>query len=379
LFVAAAVATAIRSGLLDGASFVPPLTFIPPHGLALLWYVALGLVCGLAAVVICKGLFWIEGGYRRLPIPAFWHPVLGGLGFAAVAMFEPRVLGVGYAVIGAELVGSIAGGALLALGLAKLLAWWVALGSGTSGGTLAPLLFIGGALGGWLGSVAVHAGIPVDPRAFALVAMAAVFGASTRAVLTGIVFMIEIAAAPAMAVPLMLATAAAVIVATSLASDSLMTEKLTRRGLRIHHHAEVDVLRRTLVSEVMSRIVVTIDVGSTVTEARALVAGGRHGAYPLVTEDGTLAGIVSRTDLLADDLFDDRRVAEIASIDVVSISPSASVLEALETIVREGIEHVPVVDGGRLVGICTRTDVLQARARQLADEQPSPSLRRRPT
>ncbi len=379
LFVAAAVATAIRSGLLGGEPFVPPVTFIPPHGLALLWYVGLGLVCGLAAVVICKGLFWIEAGYRRLPIPTFWHPVLGGLGFAAVALYEPRVLGVGYAVIGAELVGSIAGGALLALGLAKLLAWWVALGSGTSGGTLAPLLFIGGALGGSLGSVAVHAGIPVDPRAFALVAMAAVFGASTRAVLTGIVFMIEIAAAPTMAVPLMLATAAAAIVATSLASDSLMTEKLTRRGLRIHHHAEVDVLRRTSVSDVMSRDVVTIDAGSTVAEAREVVATGRHGAYPLVTGDGALAGIVSRTDLLADDLFDDRRVDEIASTDVVALTPAASVLDALETIVREGIEHVPVVDDGCLVGICTRTDVLQARARQLQEEQPSPSLRRRQT
>ena len=294
-------------------------------------------------------------------------------------MFEPRVLGVGYDVIAAELVGSIAGGALLALGLAKLLAWWVALGSGTSGGTLAPLLFIGGALGGWLGSVAAHAGIPVDPHAFALVAMAAVFGASTRAVLTGIVFMIEIVAAPAMAVPLMLATAAAAIVATSLASDSLMTEKLTRRGLRIHHHAEVDVLRRTPVSDVMSRDVVTIDAGSSVAEARAVVAGGRHGAYPLVTEDGVLAGIVSRTDLLADDLFDDRPVDAIAATDVVVLSSAASVLEALETIVRESVEHVPVVDDGCLVGICTRTDVLQARARQLRDEQPSPSLRPRRT
>src|SRR4051794_15018927 len=167
LFVAAAVATAIRAGLLDGGPFVPQVTFVPPHGLDLLWYVALGLVCGLLAVAICKGLFVIEGGYRRLPIPEFWHPVIGALGFAAVGMVEPRALGVGYAVIGAELAGTIVGGALLALGIAKLLAWWVALGSGTSGGTLAPLLFIGGAFGGWIGSIAAHAGIPVDPRAFA--------------------------------------------------------------------------------------------------------------------------------------------------------------------------------------------------------------------
>src|SRR4051795_11981670 len=376
LFVAAAVATAIRSGLLDGGSFVPPMTFTPPHGLDLLWYVALGLICGLAAVVICKGLFWIEGGYRRLPIPEFWHPIIGGLGFAAVGMVEPRVLGVGYAVIGAELAGSIVGGALLALGIAKLLAWWVALGSGTSGGTLAPLLFIGGAFGGWLGSVAVHAGINVDPRACALVAMAAVFGASTRAVLTAIVFMIEIVAAPAMAVPLMLATAAAAIVATSLASDSLMTEKLTRRGLRIHHHAEVDVLRSTRVSDVMSQDVVTIGAGETVAAARTVLASGPHSAYPLLAPDGTLAGMVSRSDLLADGVADTRAVDDLASTDVVALAPSASVLEALETIVRESVEHVPVVDDGCLVGICTRTDVLRARARKINEERPAPSLRR---
>jgi CBS domain-containing protein len=183
-----------------------------------------------------------------------------------------------------------------------------------------------------------------------------------------------------MAVPLMLATAAAAIVATSLASDSLMTEKLTRRGLRIHHHAEVDVLRRTLASDVMSRDVVTIDAGSTVAEARVVVAGGRHSAYPLVTTEGALAGIVSRSDLLADEIFDDRPVDEIAAEDVVVVTPSASVLEVLETIVREGVEHVPVVENERLVGICTRTDVLQARARQLREEElPAPSFRRRAT
>jgi CBS domain-containing protein len=265
----------------------------------------------------------------------------------------------------------------LVLGVAKLLAWWVALGSGTSGGTLAPLLFIGGAFGGWLGSIAVHAGIPVDPRAFALVAMAAVFGASTRAVLTGIVFMIEIVAAPAMAIPLMLATAAAAIVATSLASDSLMTEKLTRRGLRIHHHAEVDVLRSTRLADVMSRDVVTIDAGATVAAARTVLAEGPHSAYPLVTGDDMLAGMVSRSDLLADGVPDTQPVDEIAATDVVALPPTASVLDALDTIVRESVEHVPVVDDGCLVGICTRTDVLRARARKLNEERPAPSLRLR--
>jgi CBS domain-containing protein len=180
-----------------------------------------------------------------------------------------------------------------------------------------------------------------------------------------------------MAVPLMLATAAAAIVATSLASDSLMTEKLTRRGLRIHHHAEVDVLRNTRVADVMSRDVVTIQEGFTVAAARTALADGPHSAYPLITEDGALAGMVSRSDLLADGVADAQPVDEIAATDVVAVPPSASVLDALETIVREGVEHLPVVDDDCLVGICTRTDVLRARARKLNEERPAPSFRLR--
>ena len=368
LLIAAAVATAARTLFLHGHPFMPPLSFGTPTGGDLVLFALLGLVCGLAAVGICKGLFLLESGYRRLPIPVFWHPVIGGLGFALVGLAQPRILGVGYGVIAAELTGSIAGGALLALGLAKLLAWWVALGSGTSGGTLAPLLFIGGAFGGSVAWVANLAGMHVDPRAFALVAMAAVFGAATRAVLTGIVFMWELAAAPSMAIPLMLATGIAALVATSLASDSLMTEKLTRRGLRIHHHAEVDILRQTPVSAVMTRDVVTLAPTMSVGEARAVVAMAGHGAFPIVA-DRAVIGIVSRTDLLADDIDDARPVVETGRRDVVTVSGSSSVLDVLDAIVREEVEHVPVVDDGRLIGICTRTDVLRARAEQLADER----------
>jgi CBS domain-containing protein len=96
----------------------------------------------------------------------------------------------------------------------------------------------------------------------------------------------------------------------------------------------------------------------------------------MVTVDGTLAGMLSRSDVLADGVLDSQPVEEIAATDVVVVPPTASVLQALETIVREGVEHVPVIDDGRLVGICTRTDVLRARARKLTEERPAPSLRR---
>jgi CBS domain-containing protein len=181
--------------------------------------------------------------------------------------------------------------------------------------------------------------------------------------------MIEITAAPQMAVPLMLGTALAAIVATALASDSLMTERLSRRGLRIHHHAEVDALRNATAGSVMSSPVVTVAADATIAETRVLVADGRHGAYPILDEQGHLQGIVSRTDLLADDLGDDAGVLDLARREVVSAGPEASVLDILETIVRERVEHIPIIENDQLVGICTRTDVLAARARQLEDER----------
>src|SRR4029077_1529450 len=112
-----------------------------------------GIACGLLAVVICKGLYLVEGGFRRLPISEFWHPILGALGFACIGLLVPRALGVGYDVINDVLADKLAVGVLAALLTAKLVAWWVALGSGTSGGTLAPILLISGTFGSLLGAL----------------------------------------------------------------------------------------------------------------------------------------------------------------------------------------------------------------------------------
>ena len=139
---------------------------VPHHGyeglLKLPFFAVLGAACGLLSVVIAKGLFAVDAGYRRLPISEFWHPVIGAAGFALVGLFVPRALGVGYDSIGAVLVGRLALGTVAVLLVAKLAAWWVALGSGTSGGTLAPLLLIGASFGT---SPPGTAGLPLVPGA----------------------------------------------------------------------------------------------------------------------------------------------------------------------------------------------------------------------
>ncbi len=379
LVVSAAVAAGVHSAIFGAG----PLFAVPPHDYAglskLPFFAVLGLACGVLATIVTRGLFAVEAGYRRLPIPPFWHPVIGGVGFALIGLLEPRALGVGYDAIGDVLAGRLAVAALVAVAVAKVLAWWIALASGTSGGTLAPLLLIGGSFGGIAGAL-VERAIPalhLSPGAVALVAMAAVFGASTRATFASIVFLFELTGDYAVILPLMLACVLATLVTSATSRDSLMTEKLRRRGLRVLTEFEVDVLRTTSVSDVMTTGVQTLRADATVGEARARFVSGGHGAYPIVDGDGSLVGIVSRGDLLreAAEGDDDRPVREIASPDIVAVAPDDPLLTALRTMLEEEVEHLPVVRDGRLVGICTRTDVLRARREQFERERPQAGWR----
>ncbi len=370
-FVPLVVSSAIAAGVHSALFGSGPLFAVPPHDYAglvkLPFFAILGLLCGLLAAVVTKGLFAIEAGYRRLPISEFWHPLIGGVAFGIVGMFAPRVLGVGYDAIGDVLAGRLALGALAALAVAKLIAWWLALASGTSGGTLAPLLLIGGSFGGMLGALAARTlpGLHLTPGAVALVAMSAVFGAATRATFASIVFLFELTGDYRVILPLMVATVLATVVAAALSRESIMTEKLVRRGLRVHTRYEVDVLQTTVVRDVMTREVQTLSPDATVAEGRRRLADGGHGAYPIVDAHGRVAGIVSRGDLLR--LADSDRVPlrEVASRDVVTVGPDDPLVVALQRMLDDEIEHLPVVEDGRLVGICTRTDILRARQRRL--------------
>jgi len=363
LIAASSVAAAMHLWLFGTG----PIFHVPLHdfsGLGQLpLFAVLGLACGLLAVVICRGLFLVEAAFERLPIPSFWHPVLGALGFALVGVFEPLVLGVGYGVINDALAGKLAAGTLAVLVVAKLLAWWVALGSGTSGGTLAPVLLISSCFGALCanGVEAVWPGLGVSVSAVAVVAMAATFGAATRASFTAIVFAFELTRDYRAIVPLMMATVIADLVARALLPHDLMTEKLARRGLSVPRLYEPDHLRVTRVATVMTRDVEVVDADDTVDVVLARFESVGHSAFPVMTDE-RLAGIVSRADLMgAPDGA--HPVRDVASHDVVTIGAGDTVLTALHAIVDEGVDHLPVVDDDdRLVGIVTRTDIMRARA-----------------
>jgi chloride channel protein, CIC family len=379
LVVAASVAGGMHSLLFSDG----PLFAVPHHGFAglsqLPYYAVLGLACGGLAAVLNTGLFLIERGYRRLPVPLLWWPAIGALGFGLVGLVFPRVLGVGYDQISEVLTNRLALGTLAALAVAKLVAWWVALASGTSGGTLAPILLIGGSFGAALGHVGIDVfGAHISPGPFALVAMAATFGAATRAPFASIVFVFELTRDYNSILPLMLATVIATLLASTLTRDSIMTEKLTRRGLRVPTDYFADYLVTTRVREVMTTTVETVDATSPVVDLVRRFQRDGHGAYPVVDEDGRCVGIVSRGLLLRQaDWPRTASVQDVAATDVVSVGPDDSVSVALQKIVEEDVEHVPVLSDGALVGICTRTDVLRARRTQWTHERPEPGWRPR--
>ena len=383
-FVPLVVATAIAGSLHSALFGDGPLFHLAPHhyaGLGVLpAFAVLGLACGALAIVVSRGLFFVEDCYRRLPVGEFWHPAIGAVGFATVGLFVPRALGVGYDAIGDVLNNRLAVGTVAALALGKLLAWWLALGSGTSGGTLAPILLISASFGTVVGDGLNHVlpGPHVALGAFAVVAMAATFGAATQATFTAIVFVFELTRDYDVILPLMLATVLADLVYSAVNQDSLMTEKLRRRGLHVGRHYGVDPFTRVRVGEIMTAEVATFGPTATVGQARRQFASGGHGAYPLVDDEGNLLGIVARGDVmrLADD--DGEPLLDHAARQVVTAGAGDTAQSALRIMVEERVEHVPVVDaGGRLQGICTRSDLLKVRRRQLELERPQAGLRRR--
>lgn len=211
-------------------------------------YALIGAISGLASIYVTKLVYWIEDLFDHLPIHWMWWPALGGLAVGGVGLFSPHTLGVGYDNIEHILDGSLSGEILLFFCLAKLISWSVALGSGTSGGTLAPLFTIGGGLGSMAGLLLSKL-MPfqtIDTRIAALVGMAAIFAGSSRAFLTSLIFAYEATHQQSALLPLLAGCAAAYLVSSLLMRNTIMTEKIVRRGITVPaeyspalHHSHV--------------------------------------------------------------------------------------------------------------------------------------------
>jgi chloride channel protein, CIC family len=311
-----------------------------------------------------------------------WWPAIGALGLGIIGFFVPRVFGVGYDTIGDILNGNLAWKLLLIVMAAKFVALVLSLGSGTSGGLLAPTFMWSAAMGGLFAMVAnqIFPHAHLSPGAFALVAMGAVFGAASRATFSFIIFAFEITRDYNSVLPLMLVAVIADGVAMLfMPTSSIMTEKLARRGLRVHQDYEADALTQANVGETMEKeppvISATARVGEVAERiARHDPAVARYEALLILDSDGKLSGIITRGDILRaldKDPSGAMTVLEAGKTHLVVTYADELVSEAAAKLLRFDIGRLPVVDRGderRVVGYVNRSSILAARSRRLQDE-----------
>lgn len=374
--VAACVAICWRPFLFDPGPLFPTNfhAHLPWWGIFLC--AAMGIISGLQSGVLTTLLYKIEDAFEKLPIHWMWWPAIGGLIVGLGGLLEPRALGVGYDIISDLLSNHIAANAVLAILLVKATIWLVALSSGTSGGVLAPLLILGGALGWLVGLV-----FPGDPGFWALLGMAAMIGGTMRAPLTGTFFAVEITGDISALVPLLAATVTAYAVTVLLLRRSILTEKIARRGQHITREYGIDPFEFTRAADIMVRKVDTLPASMTIGAACNFLSSEEktHRIYPVVEADGALVGVVSRADALrwqgdkelADQTLADR--VSDGSIPVGHTDDTVAFIADLMLAAETG--RIPIVDlaSGKLVGLIARKDLLRLRSALQSSE-----LERRP-
>jgi chloride channel protein, CIC family len=369
--LAAAGATCLRV-VLHGSAPVFAMPEVQPAGpVGFLFLLGLGAAMGGVAALITYATYGVEDLFEHLPVHWMWWPAIGAVVVGLVGLVVPATLGVGYDNISGTLAGTITGTTLAVLVVAKFVSWAVYLGSGTSGGTLAPLFTLGGGLGALAGAGAAHLfpGAGISPALAALVGMAAMFAGASHAPLASVVFAFETTRQPAGLVPLLAGCAAAWLVALLSRRHSIMTEKLARRGTQLRLEQAVDELAHVPVERVATRKVVTLAAGQRASEARAFALSGApgssHQGFPVLDAQGRLIGVITRRRLVEQSADAGATVGALASRPPLVVFENSSVREAVDQMALHGIGRLPVVrrdDPRRVVGIVSRSDLLVAYA-----------------
>jgi CBS domain-containing protein len=355
---------------------------IAPVGLAALGlYAVLGVIVGVAAVGVTRIVYWLEDQFEHLPIHWMWWPAIGGLVVGVVGYFAPRTLGVGYDNISNIVSNHLPIQTVAFLCGMKFISWAVSLSSGTSGGTLAPLLTIGGGAGALIGALLLQIapGSGVDIRVAALVGMAAMFAGASRALLASVVFAFETTLQPNGLLPILAGATVAFFVARVLMENSIMTEKIARRGLRIPQDYDADAFSHTKIEDIMDENLQTLPAQSTVAALADMIARhdpaiSHHQAWPLVNPGGQLVGMITRSDVLrAIERSGGRTntLIEAGSSPAVVAFPDETVADAVNRMLAKGVGRLPVVDRNdpeKLVGYVGRTSLLSTRLRSLHQE-----------
>jgi chloride channel protein, CIC family len=376
---AAMIASVVRIPLLGAGPIFPVVAHVAPSAVALGLALVVGICAGLGSGLLTALVYAAEDLFAKLPFHWMWWPAIGAVVVGVGGVIDPRVLGVGYETIHGLMRGELLGAALVGLLVAKGVVWAIALGSGTSGGVLAPLLMIGGALGALLGS---HFGVGQgDAGLWAMVGMAAMMGGTMRSPLTGMIFVLELTHDFNSLPLLFIGSVAALCVTVLLLRRSILTEKLARRGQHIAREYSVDLFELMRVGDVMDRNPPIVSADTTVVALSDRIAKGdpvlsrRQGT--LVTDDaGNLFGVVTRGDILR--VLQEEgpttltTVGDAGSREMIVSYPEETLHDAINKMLKNNIGRLAIVDSTRskrVVGYLGRADILAARMRRHQEEE----------
>ena len=344
--------------------------FIGPQGLA--GCVLAGVLAGLLSAVLTWAVYASEDAFQKLPIHWMWWPAIGGVVIGLGGLVFPQALGVGYDTIGALIQGDVPRTMIAGILVVKSIIWAVALGSGTSGGVLAPLLMMGGALGGLESMFLPFEGAGFWP----LVSMGAILGGTMRSPFTGIVFAMELTHDFNALLPLLVATTLSYTVSVLLLKRSILTEKVSRRGFHLSREYAVDPLEILFVREVMRTHVAALASSTAVAEAAAHLRPehsprGQH-LYPVLDQDHRLAGVITRKDIrkLVAEKPNGHKIGSFVRGEPMVAYADETLRIVVNRMASSGFTRMPVLDrDGKLAGMVSLQDLLNARARNLSEER----------
>jgi CBS domain-containing protein len=333
-----------------------------------------GILAGALSALLTLLVYACEDAFKKLPIHWMWWPAIGGLAIGIGGYFFPQALGVGYDTIGRLLTGDVPRSLIIGILLVKSLIWAISLGSGTSGGVLAPLLMMGGALGGILAGFLPDCG----PGFWPLVSMGAILGGTMRSPFTGVIFSFELTHDPNVLLPLLVAAVLAHTFTVLVLKRSILTEKVARRGYHLSREYSVDPLEILFTREVMRTSIAALPADGAVKDLAASMheerGRGQH-LFPVVDTERRLVGVVTRKDVAHAAETPEgasRSLSELARGAPIVAHPDEPLRVVVYRMAETGLTRFPVVERGngrRLVGMVSLNDLLQARVRHLEEER----------
>ena len=374
--LASAVAAVVRRYILGfGPLFPVPVhpLFIGPKGL--LGCALVGLLAGVLSALLTVSVYAAEDTFQKLPIHWMWWPAIGGLAIGLGGLIFPQALGVGYDTIGALLQGSVTTKVILGVLLVKWFIWAVSLGSGTSGGVLAPLLMMGGALGGLEAMFLPNEGAGFWP----LISTGAILGGTMRSPFTSIVFAFELTHDANVFLPLLVGSVIAHAFTVLTLKRSILTEKVARRGYHLSREYAVDPLEILFVREVMRTNIVVLPAAGALREFQHSLRAHRGQSQrllPVVNAEGRFVGVLTRSDILQrieqeGEAALHRTLDELVRHETVEASPNEPLRMVVYRMAERGITRMPVVEPAtrKFLGLVSLADLLKARTRHLEEER----------